>query len=69
MIVNKIQSIWDKNQDIPATRSEGGASGDNGTGRSNKNLSKSRKLKKRSKTNSTQTDFLTFRPKEAFKHL
>ena len=59
---NKFQSNRDKDQDALGARSAGGAGGvgkTDGLGRDNEDLSNSRKLKKRSKSNPTGTDFLT----------
>ena len=63
---NELQSTWNENLDTPGTE---GAGRPGRAGGDNENLSNAGKLKKRSKANSTEADFLTSRVKEIFIYL
>ena len=66
---NELQSTRNKNQGVPGTEGAGGTGGASGAGESNKNLSITKKLKKKWKANSIGADFLTSDAKEIFIHL
>ncbi len=67
---NEPLTTWAKRQDTPSdANGVGSTGGASRASRDNKNLLSTKKLKKRSKTNSSRTDFLTLEVKKAFTYL